>query len=322
MKTFPARDGVPLCSTVMAPAQSSPRGTVLLIHGFAQNRITWHSKQFSFAEHLAGLGYLVHLVEVRGAGRSGEAGAPYAESLADYVLKDLPAIVEELVLPARNGPVFALGHSIGGLLACSMAAWNPGLLTGVGAVASPGRMKFPRFLDPLVAYLGIRESLPLPASFRRKVNRAPFAMDIGGRVTATLIRAGFERLIPLKLKPWRTGGMNDDALVERVTDGFDRIGLGVYLELGEWAATGQLRIPGATEDLIARFADVDGPVLLVSSPLDVLAPTKASLAAEMFPDAAVTPVVVPDMGHCDILVGPEAPSKAWPKIADWLNSLS
>ena len=116
--------------------------------------------------------------------------------------------------------------------------------------------------------------------------------------------------------------MNDAALVERVTDGFDRIGLGVYLELGEWAATGQLRIPGATEDLIARFADVEEPVLLVSSPRDVLAPTKASLNEEMFPGAAVTPVVVPDMGHCDILVGPEAPKRVWPEIVHWLDSLS
>ena len=321
-KTFPARDGVPLCSTMLESADGPPRGTVLLIHGFGQNRITWHSRQFSFAEHHAELGWAVHLVELRGAGRSGDAGAPFAESLADYVLKDLPSIVEELVLPVRDAPVFVMGHSIGGLLACTMAAWNPGVITGAAAVASPGRMKFPRFLDPLVAYLGVRESVPLPAFIRRRVNRAPFLMDVGGQMTAALLLAGFERLIPHKLKPWRTGGMDDDALVERVTEGFDRIGLGVYLELGEWAATGQLRIPGATEDLIARFADLKEPVLLVSSPRDVLAPTKAALNEEMFPNAAVTPVVVPDMGHCDILVGPEAPKRVWPKIIEWLNQHS
>ena len=321
-KTFPARDGAPLCSTVLESADGPRRGTVLLIHGFGQNRITWHSRQFSFAEHLAELGWAVHLVELRGAGRSGDAGAPFAESLADYVLRDLPSIVEELVLPVRDAPVFVMGHSIGGLLACTVAAWNPGVVTGVVAVASPGRMKFPWFLDPLVAYLGVRESVPLPAFIRRRVNRAPFLMDVGGQVTAAMIRAGFEALIPSKLKPWRTGGMDDDALVERVTEGFDRIGLGVYLELGEWAATGQLRIPGATEDLIARFADVKEPVLLVSSPADVLAPTKAALGAEMFPNASVTPMVIPDMGHCDILVGPQAPKKVWPQIVDWLENLS
>src|SRR5262245_26903572 len=46
------------------------KGAVILIHGFAQNRYTWHTSHRSFSAYLADEGFDVFVAELRGHGRS------------------------------------------------------------------------------------------------------------------------------------------------------------------------------------------------------------------------------------------------------------
>src|SRR5262245_30265595 len=49
---------------------TATKGAVLLLHGFAQNRYTWHTSQRSFSAYLADEGFDVFAGELRGHGRS------------------------------------------------------------------------------------------------------------------------------------------------------------------------------------------------------------------------------------------------------------
>ena len=61
----------------------------------------------------------MHAVDLRGRGRS-EGERLYVESFADYV-SDLAAVVEKARLHDPALPVFLLGHSAGGVVACFYA---------------------------------------------------------------------------------------------------------------------------------------------------------------------------------------------------------
>ena len=55
--------------------QEAQRGAVLLIHGFGQNRYTWHTSKRSFVNYLACSGFDVFNLDLRGRGRSRKFGA-------------------------------------------------------------------------------------------------------------------------------------------------------------------------------------------------------------------------------------------------------
>ena len=52
------------------------RGTLLLVHGFSQNRFAWHIQGRSPANFLAEAGYDVFFLDLRGSRESRQLGAP------------------------------------------------------------------------------------------------------------------------------------------------------------------------------------------------------------------------------------------------------
>ena len=91
---------------------------VVLVHGLAQNRYSWHTTQRSYSAWLAAEGWDVWNLELRGHGRSREAEDELeekqhtvgrgAESFDDYC-EDVIACAR--ALPSR---AFWMGHSMGG----------------------------------------------------------------------------------------------------------------------------------------------------------------------------------------------------------------
>ena len=71
--------------------QRETRGAVLLIHGFGQNRYTWHTSRRSFVNYLAVSGFDVFNLELRGRGRSRKFGARDDTGFDDYIREDVPA---------------------------------------------------------------------------------------------------------------------------------------------------------------------------------------------------------------------------------------
>ncbi|HMK98617.1 MAG TPA: alpha/beta hydrolase [Acidimicrobiales bacterium] len=97
----------------------SGRTAVLFLHGLGDDRSTWRR----FVEPLSRERRVVTL-DFRGHGRSAHPAGGYA--FGDYVA-DAIGLCDELV----RVPVVAVGHSLGGAVALTMAQTRPELIVGL-----------------------------------------------------------------------------------------------------------------------------------------------------------------------------------------------
>lgn len=103
----------------------SPDATVIIVHGYAE-----HSGRYAHvADALAGRGYDVWALDLRGHGRS-EGVRAHVDRFGQFV-DDLAAFVA-LVRRARpDGPLFLLAHSMGALIGTLYAFDHQALLDGL-----------------------------------------------------------------------------------------------------------------------------------------------------------------------------------------------
>jgi acylglycerol lipase len=104
---------------------SNPRAVIVIVHGFNS-----HSGYYGWvAEQLVIAGFAVYALDLRGRGQS-DGERFYVDAFADYV-GDLSAFVG-LVKGRESGlPVFMLGHSAGGVVACLYSLDHQQELTGL-----------------------------------------------------------------------------------------------------------------------------------------------------------------------------------------------
>lgn len=104
---------------------TSARGAVVVVPGFNS-----HSGYYIWAaERLAAVGQATYAIDLRGRGKS-DGERFYVEKFVDYV-SDIAALVD-LVRSRNTGlPVFLLGHSAGGVLACLYTLDHPSAATGL-----------------------------------------------------------------------------------------------------------------------------------------------------------------------------------------------
>jgi pimeloyl-ACP methyl ester carboxylesterase len=138
-----ADDGVRLsCEEIEAPDGNAAL-TVVLVHGFALDRRTWHFQRRTLPE-LADPAVRLVLYDQRSHGRSERA--PRESCTIEQLGHDLDAVIRAL---APEGPLVLVGHSMGGMTIMALAEQNPELFTervagvalvstSVGEVASAG----------------------------------------------------------------------------------------------------------------------------------------------------------------------------------------
>lgn len=139
-----ADDGVRLSCEEIEPAGGGRAAlTVVLVHGFALDRRTWHFQRRSLAE-LTDPKVRVVLYDLRSHGRSERA--PRESCTIEHLGRDLDAVIRAL---APDGPLVLVGHSMGGMTIMALAEHNPALFaervagvalvaTSAGEVASAG----------------------------------------------------------------------------------------------------------------------------------------------------------------------------------------
>lgn len=138
-----ADDGVRLSCEEIEPASGPAALTVVLVHGFALDRRTWHFQRTSLARLVDPAVRLV-LYDQRSHGRSERAAKESCtiEQLGD----DLAAVIRAL---APEGPLVLAGHSMGGMTIMALAESDPELFadrvvgvalisTSAGEVGSAG----------------------------------------------------------------------------------------------------------------------------------------------------------------------------------------
>ena len=129
-----ADDGVRLSCEEIEPTGGPAALTVVLVHGFALDRRTWHFQRTSLAE-LTGPTVRQVIYDLRSHGRSERAGRETCT--LDQLGQDLAAVIRAL---APDGPLVLVGHSMGGMAIMALAEQDPGLfaerVAGVAFVAT------------------------------------------------------------------------------------------------------------------------------------------------------------------------------------------
>ncbi|MDT7708399.1 MAG: hypothetical protein QOG20_4006 [Pseudonocardiales bacterium] len=134
-----ADDGVRLSCEEIEPADGRASMTVVLVHGFALDRRTWHFQRPMLAE-LVDPSVRVVLYDQRSHGRSERA--PRESCTIEQLGHDLDAVIRAL---GPEGPLVLVGHSMGGMTIMALAEQRPELFTdrvvGVALVStSAGEM--------------------------------------------------------------------------------------------------------------------------------------------------------------------------------------
>jgi len=107
------------------PTQVPARAVVVIVHGFNS-----HSGQYAWAaQQFAAAGLAVYAPDLRGRGRS-DGERFYVECFADYV-GDVAALINLARSREPLLPVFLLGHSAGGVVACLYALEHQADLAGL-----------------------------------------------------------------------------------------------------------------------------------------------------------------------------------------------
>jgi pimeloyl-ACP methyl ester carboxylesterase len=138
-----ADDGVRLSCEEIEARDGRPALTVVLVHGFALDRRTWHFQRQSLPA-LTDPSIRVVLYDQRSHGRSERA--PRESCTIEQLGHDLDAVIRAL---APEGPLVLVGHSMGGMTIMALAEQHPQLFaervagvalvsTSAGEVASGG----------------------------------------------------------------------------------------------------------------------------------------------------------------------------------------
>ena len=129
-----ADDGVRLSCEEIEPTGAPAALTVVLVHGFALDRRTWHFQRTALAE-LTGPTVRQVIYDLRSHGRSERAARETCT--LDQLGQDLAAVIRAL---APDGPLVLAGHSMGGMAIMALAEHDPGLfaerVAGVAFVAT------------------------------------------------------------------------------------------------------------------------------------------------------------------------------------------
>jgi alpha-beta hydrolase superfamily lysophospholipase len=118
-----SKDGTKLHVRTWLPPVT-PSAVVVLVHGLKA-----HSGLYEWpASEMAEAGFAVYAVDLRGHGKSGGERL-YAATIGDYV-DDVRAVVN-LATMRHTQPIFMLGHSAGGVVACAYALEHQRELAGL-----------------------------------------------------------------------------------------------------------------------------------------------------------------------------------------------
>ena len=151
---FEGAGGVNIFVRSWRPAQpeQQARGVVVIVHGFNS-----HSGQYGWAaEQFAASGLAVYALDLRGRGKS-DGERFYVQNFGDYV-SDVAALVKLAKSREPELPVFMLGHSAGGVVACLYAIEHQAQLAGLICESFAFQVPAPDFA--LAVLKGLSHVLP------------------------------------------------------------------------------------------------------------------------------------------------------------------
>lgn len=284
-----ADDGVRLACEVIEPLDGgAPDVTVVLVHGFALDRRTWHFQRSSLAGLTDPRVRLV-LYDVRSHGRSERA--PRESCTIEQLGRDLAAVIR---VTSPEGPIVLVGHSMGGMTLLALAESHPELfgdrVVGIGLISTSAGE---------VGSAGLRRAL--------LSRRNPLTRGVGllARVQPTLVETGRKLLGDVIWAVTRSFAYGDHSVAPWLVDLVDTmISANAVDALTDFVDTVN------SHDRIAALPALNAcEVLVAAGDGDRVIPFSHSerIAAEL-PDATL--VRFPGVGHMPLLEEPESMDEA------------
>jgi pimeloyl-ACP methyl ester carboxylesterase len=298
------------------PPPAQPRGAAILVHGFGQNRYTWHVRGRSFSCDLAAHGWDVYNVELRGHGRSGGFGSARSSLLDEYIQEDLPAIAAEVQRLSGDPRPALIGHSMGGLVAYGAAATSlRGQLRGLITLGTPYQWALGS--RTLAAVTALLTAFRMVGVFDRNppVPLRPLGRHLRRRRSLWDVPA-----IPMPIRAWLPGSVEAEVLDEYLQRAFDVASAQVAFDIFRWGETAALQGRGGhPRDYGAAFELLDLPLLIIAGTGDHLAPPPSVRAAFERSHARDKSFHTFPLGHIDLIVSRRAPLTVWPLVERWLD---
>ena len=265
--------------------------------------------------HLARAGFDVYNIDLRGRGRSAHLGAKRPLGVLDFVREDVPAALEEIEKLSGPGPVYLVGHSLGGVVSYCVAVEHRERIAGVVSLGSPYHFTLgSRWLAGVsVAFLGTRSPRPpaepscslqglrLVREGEPAADRQPALPVAGARLPPRQPRAAGARRAHVA----RHGPRQHHDHARHVHLG--KPGAWTEDAAGGRALWLRLALRGARRaalDVAGRYDDL-------------AAPASVKPAYDLSRSADKTYRELP-FGHIDMLVGREAPQLTWPLVESWI----
>jgi pimeloyl-ACP methyl ester carboxylesterase len=300
------------------PPPAVSRGAVMLIHGFGQNRYTWHIEGRSFSAYLAEQGFDVFNVDLRGHGRSGEYSAARPHAVEQYVREDMPSFVREAIRLSGHERVFLVGHSMGGLISyASASSVLRDYVQGIVTIGSPYR--FGDGSGFLAGFSALAHALRFTGVFDSNP-RLPLGI-VGHQFRA--LRGFWDREgLPLPVRGWHPGTIEPHLLDRYLARAFDWTSLGVLFDVLKGGNRVSLRSRDGRVDYALAFESLNKPLLAVAGEFDLLAPPDSVESAVSRSRSRDKRFRMFPLGHIDLIVGREATCTVWPLIGEWLTQRS
>jgi pimeloyl-ACP methyl ester carboxylesterase len=254
---------------------------ILLVPGWSQNRHCFTCGDF--VKQLLAFGADVHILELRGHGRSSrelqlERGLTpkdldWGWDLDSYFLHDIPAGVQAVKKKTGRAKIFYLGASMGGMLGYGYAGCHDDLagMVTIGAPSDLGRLGFPglravallapALLGPLIdaACRAASGILRRPVRFNHVPVDAFMRAAATGRVRYAL-RALFN--------PARVA---EDELCFLLSQGGEKEPRRVVEQFARWIRDDEMKCYATGYDYKAHFRDIRIPMAVIYGALDRIA---------------------------------------------------
>lgn len=323
----------------VAKNSNARRLPVILCHGFTFNgRFFDLRPEIDLATYLAESDFDVWVVDLRGCGKSHKwavtasgggdlligrladklvnKGVPatgyvsldlrFAQwTFDDHVDRDIPALLNLVVKETGMRNVAWLGHSMGGNAMLAYLAKNgqDARIAKVATVGSQVTMSQGRLMVEFLAELLAQREAQLR----------------GRRMAATEVFNGATNVF-----------YNQRNVDERVMRSFAAMqeapSVGLLRQYLDLAQSGKLRSSNRSFDYSANLGKIRCPLLIAGGAADQIAPPTDQITIYERATAANKTMMIlgralglrSDYGHCDALVGPEAQSEVYPRLANWL----